>query len=86
MGEMMKVSEREERLAKELYTHDMGVHQEEAVSWDHQITYVQDSYRRQAMKIVNTKWFRQEIEQARLVGAYREAVARDEADSNNRVS
>lgn len=61
----MKVSKREEALARELYAHDMGVHQGEAVSWDRQIVYVQDSYRRQAMKIVNTNWFKQQLEEAR---------------------
>jgi hypothetical protein len=73
----MKVSAREEALAKELYAHDMGVHQGEAVSWDRQITYVQDSYRRQAAKIVSTRWFKREIEKAKAL---------DKENSDNRVS
>lgn len=61
----MKVSTREEELARELYTHDMGMHQGEYVRWTDQIEYVKDSYRRQASKVVNTRWFKQQIQEAR---------------------
>lgn len=81
----MRVSIREEQLAEELYTQDMNQHQGPFVSWNSQIDKVKDSYRRQAMRIVNTKWFKREMKEASLAGAYQEAVARSEADSNNRV-
>jgi hypothetical protein len=60
----LNVSAREEALAKELYAHDMGAHQGEFVPWAAQIEKVKDSYRRQASKIVNTKWFKKEIDRA----------------------
>lgn len=60
----MKVSSREEALAKELYTQDMGTHQGEFVLWDKQIEHVRDSYRRQASKVVRTKWFQSQIAEA----------------------
>jgi len=66
----MQVSSREEALAKELYEHDMGSHQGEFMEWDKQIERVQDSYRRQASKIVNTKWFKQQLSNANSWGQY----------------
>lgn len=57
----MIVSAREEDLAIELYTHDMGSHQGEWVDWDRQIDYVKNSYRRQASRFVNTKWFQRQV-------------------------
>lgn len=57
----MQVSRREEALAKELYENDMNLHQSEDVPWHKTIQRVQDSYRRQAMRIVNTKWFKREL-------------------------
>ena len=57
----MQVSKREEALAKELYEHDMGAHQGEFMAWDKQIDYVRDTYRRQAAKVVNTRWFREQL-------------------------
>lgn len=80
----MKVSIREEALAKELFTHDMGLHQGEYSPWEDQIDYVKNSYRRQAMRVVNTQWFRTQIYEASVMGAYKEAVARSEAHSDNR--
>ncbi len=65
----MKVSAREEALAKEIYTQDMGTHQGEYVVWDKQIDQVKDSYRRQASKIVRTKWFQAQIAEAFSRGA-----------------
>ena len=65
----MKVSAREEELAKELYTHDMGLHQGEYVRWRDQIEYVKDSYRRQASKFVNSNWFKNQIGIAHRAGA-----------------
>lgn len=65
----MKVSTREESLARELYTHDMGSHQGEFVVWDKQIEQVKDSYRRQASKLVRTKWFQAQIAEAFSRGA-----------------
>lgn len=64
----MKVSVREEQLAKELYQHDMGIHQGEYTPWDRQIPHVQDSYRRQAGKVVKSSWFEKELEAARTAG------------------
>lgn len=61
----MHVSRREEALAKELYENDMNLHQSEDVPWHKTIQKVQDSYRRQAMRIVNTKWFKAQMEEAR---------------------
>lgn len=72
----MKVSQREEALAKELYETDMNSHQAEDVPWEQALEVVANSYRRQAMRIVNTKWFRQQLE----------AVNRDKENSYNRVS
>ena len=60
----MQVSKREEALAEELYAHDMGLHQGEYAPWDKQIPHVQDSYRRQAVKVVNSKWFKQQLANA----------------------
>jgi hypothetical protein len=60
----LNVSAREEALAKELYTQDMGVHQGEFVPWEQQIEKVRDSYRRQAMKVVNSKWFKHQLDKA----------------------
>lgn len=57
----MQVSKREEALAQELYTHDMGQHQGEFVPWRSQIDYVKNSYRRQASKFVNTRWFKEQL-------------------------
>ena len=65
----MKVSTREEELARELYGHDMGQHQGEYVRWIDQIEYVKDSYRRQAMKFVNSNWFKTQIGIAHRAGA-----------------
>ncbi len=64
----MIVSVREEQLAKELYKHDMGLHQGEYVPWDEQIPPIQDSYRRQAVKVVKSDWFVKELESARTAG------------------
>ena len=57
----MIVSRREEELARELYNLDMGQHQGDYVQWTEQIELVQNSYRRQASRIVNTKWFAREL-------------------------
>ena len=64
MGEALKVSTREEALAKELYEHDMGMHQAEDMPWEQQIEQVQTVYRRLAAKVVSTKWFKQQIDKA----------------------
>lgn len=56
----MQVSRREEALAKELYEIDMRLHQSEDVPWEDAILLVQDSYRRQAMRVVNSRWFKNE--------------------------
>ncbi|UDL15981.1 hypothetical protein QEH42_gp237 [Microbacterium phage Pumpernickel] len=78
----MKVSLREESLAKELYEKDMGLHlkadhQNEIVPWDRQIDYVKNSYYKQASTIVNSKWFKQQLYEASLLGAHEEAISRD---------
>lgn len=62
----MKVSTREEALAKELYQADLNLHQTEDTPWEGQIERVKDSYRRQAMKVVNTRWFREQLVDAAL--------------------
>jgi hypothetical protein len=64
----MIVSEREEALACELYTKDMGLCQGEYMPWERQIDYVKNSYRRQASKVVNSDWFRIELDKARVTG------------------
>ncbi len=66
----MKVSTREEALAEELYTHDMGMHQGEYVPWRDQIEHVKNSYRRQASKVVNTRWFKQQLINAHSAGEW----------------
>lgn len=71
----MIVSNREESLAKELYTHDMGMHQGEFVKWEEQITQVKDSYRRQASKVVNTRWFKQQLANAHGAGEWGHALS-----------
>lgn len=63
----MKVSKREESLAIELYTWDMRVHDGEFVPWSQQIEQVKDSFRKQAMRVVNSKWFKKELAAARGV-------------------
>ncbi|UVG35222.1 hypothetical protein SEA_CECE_216 [Microbacterium phage Cece] len=58
----MQVSRREEALAKELYEHDMGIHQAEDMPWEQQIDRVTTMYRRLASTIVNSRWFKKELD------------------------
>lgn len=64
----MQVSKREEALARELYEQDMlTVSEDTFVPWNRQIEPVLHSYRKQASRIVKTKWFAAQIEAAKAL-------------------
>ncbi|URP22262.1 hypothetical protein SEA_BIG4_229 [Microbacterium phage Big4] len=64
----MEVSIREEALARNLYEIDLNDHQAEDVPWEKAIEQVKTSYRRQARKVFNSRWFMKELEGAWTAG------------------